>query len=118
MSEIRTIVQEEIRRYMEAHLEQLVSRTYDQDGNLVATSYCYEIEEGHWVKIKTNKEFDAFSEHIRTDANREMMRKQGFDVGTADLSYDSQHLFKMRGDRRFDSDIVDKTGAGIFVARK
>ena len=118
MLNIRKMIQEEIRKYFDAHLEGLSAKTYDEDGNMISSSYFYKVEDGHWVNIKTNKEFDAFSEHIRTHQNFKSATSLSSDIQKIDTDYDKENLFKKRGDTRFDSDVISQTRFGILVARK
>jgi hypothetical protein len=118
MFNIRKIIEDEVKKYFDAHLEGLSAKTYDEEGNMISSSYFYKIEDGHWVNIKTNKEFDAFSEHIRTSENLKLATSSNGDIHTLDTNYDKANLFKTRGDSRFDRDVVSQTRFGILVARK
>lgn len=118
MLNIRKIIQEEIKKYFDNYLEGLSSRTYNEDGRMISTSYFYKAEDGHWVNIKTNEKFDAFSEHIRTSDNLNLSRSSNENVQTLDIDYDKANLFKNKEDSRFDRDIISQTRFGILVARK
>ena len=118
MFNMRKIIQEEIKKYFDNYFEGLSSRTYDEKGKLISTSYFYKVENGHWVNIKTNEVFDAFSEHIRTSENLNLARSSNQDIQALDTDYDKANLFKNQEDSRFDNDIVSQTRFGILVARK
>jgi hypothetical protein len=94
------------------------SNTYDEKGKRLSSYFYFKVEEGHWINVRTSENFDVFSEHIRTEANWENLRKNNIDREGADVDYDQEHLFKKRGNGVFDQDIVTRTDAGIFVARK
>ena len=47
------------------------SRTYDSSGKVVGTKYTEQIENGYWVSIITDDEWNLKAEHIRTFANIE-----------------------------------------------
>ena len=118
MFNLRKVIQEEIKKFFDSYLEGLTSKTYDEDGNMISSSYFYKVEDGHWVNIKTNKDFDAFSEHIRTHENFKLATNLSSDIQKIDTDYDKENLFKKRGDARFDSDVISQTRFGILVARK
>ncbi len=48
-----------------------VSRIYDSSGNVISTKYTEHIENGYWVSIVTDEEWNLKAEHIRTFANTE-----------------------------------------------
>jgi len=116
---IKNFIQSEIKKYIETQLKYLVTRTYDENGKMVSSSFYQKVEDGHWVNFKTVGSDGFFSEHIRTDANCKALQKDGrIDIESCDLHYDKEHVFIKRGDGRFDKDIIERTNAGIFVVRK
>lgn len=115
---IKKYIQSKINEHIENMLESMMAITYDEKGGKMSSSFFFKVEEGHWVNIKTNQNFDVFSEHIRTQDNWENLKKNNIDRERADIDYDKEHVFKNRGNSVFDKDIVTCTDAGIFVARK
>ena len=108
MLNIRKMIQEEIRKYFDAHLEGLSAKTYDEDGNMISSSYFYKVEDGHWVNIKTNKEFDAFSEQIRTHQNFKSATSLSSDIQKIDTDYDKENLFKFWKNKLSKKEIDEK----------
>lgn len=116
---IKNFIRAEIKKYIESQLEYLVTRTYDENGKMVSSSFYHKVEDGHWANFKTVGSDGFFSEHIRTDANCKALQKDGkVDIESSDLEYDKEHVFKKRFDSRFDKDIIERTNAGIFVVKK
>ena len=116
---IKNFIRSEIKKYIESQLEYLVTRTYDENGKMVSSSFYHKVEEGHWVNFKTIGSDGFFSEHIRTDANWKSLEKNGtVNIEASDVKYDKENVFTKRGDGRFDKDIIERTDAGIFVVRK
>ena len=48
-----------------------VARLYNSNGNVVGTRYTEQIENGYWVSVLTDDEWNLRAEHIRTFANIE-----------------------------------------------
>ena len=119
MFSIKKFIQSEIKKYIDSQLEYLVTRTYDESGKMVSSSFYHKVEDGHWANFKTIGSEGFFSVHIRTDANWKSLQKDGrVDIESSDLEYDKEHVFKKRFDGRFDKDIIERTNAGIFVVKK
>jgi len=57
---IRKIVKEEL------------SKVYDENNEMIETTFFEKIEDGHWIKVLTrdhNKQMKLFCEHVRTHEN-------------------------------------------------
>jgi len=115
---LRKYIQTEIQKYIESQIQYLSFNTYDEHGKQISSSFYYKVDDGHWVNVRTNSNFDVFSEHIRTEKNWKSIQKNGKNRETLDTQYDQEHVFKKRFDDRFDKDIVERTNAGIFVVKK
>ena len=66
------------------------SRTYNQQGEIVATSWTDVLSDGYWVTIKTDAESNIFAEHSRTDE-----KSQGGNSGrwVAEEKYNREEVY-------------------------
>jgi hypothetical protein len=56
---------------LESESDGKVSRVYDSSGKVIGTKYTEQIENGYWVSVITDAEWNLTAEHIRTFANSE-----------------------------------------------
>ena len=69
---IRKIVKEELSKLLEEYLQHSMSKVYDENNEMIETTFFEKIEDGHWIKVLTrdhNKKMKLFCEHVRTHEN-------------------------------------------------
>lgn len=96
-AEIREIVRDEIKKTLAKETDFRFKRLYDDKGDLVGTEYTFREEEGHTVHYLTQGNSgtpDFFVAHSRTQDNYENLRKDGLDVESVDIQYNTTNVFK------------------------
>lgn len=76
---IRKIVKEELTKLLDEYFQHSISKVYDENNEMIETTFFEKIEDGHWIKVLTrdhNKQMKLFCEHVRSHAN---FTKYGFD---------------------------------------
>ena len=69
---IRKIVKEELSKLLDEYFQHSMSKVYDENNEMIETTFFEKIEDGHWIKVLTrdhNKQMKLFCEHVRTYEN-------------------------------------------------
>jgi hypothetical protein len=108
---IRKMVKEELLNIIDEQLQYSMSKVYNEDNEMVESTFFEKIEDGHWIKILTrenNKKMKLFCEHVRTHDN---FNKYGFTKSEEINSQITKE--KIIGDERINGYTLNNSG--IFI---
>jgi len=108
-----------IEKLIVRHLDQMSSREYNKDGEMISNSFFYKVNSGHFVKIKSiTSEPEVSCEHFRTWDNLNSATADGDSIDVQEVSYNNAHIFKKRYSSKFEGDVISETPNGLFIVRK